>query len=293
MRGILICVVVMCGSVASADNLLVNPGFEIPENTHESVVAPLPAVFGNWSGNRSAIVGAEKEVTPVAGDGMLSFLGTVPDNGAWGYSSDVGQFVDLSGYRSSIDAGLVTVHASAVFNRVAGNAQTDTQFGLLIWAYNGKPGDPPKPERIAFTEPTIITDGNPETWEPLEASLLLPPQTDRVAVLVIAYENVANNGAFPEFDGHYVDDVSLTLSIPEPGTLVMLLIAAVGLLVWARSASASFSSPASEPGGTTANHRGTRSTGPATRSRSPRSSPQNCRSGGYLSPHFLGRRLSV
>ncbi len=227
MRRFILCAAIVLFGVGQVEgSLLVNGGFEIPEATQSPLPAPLPAVFGEWNGNRSAIVGNENGIVPSAGNGMLSFLGTVPTNGAYGMSSDVGQFVDLSSYGSEIATGLVTAHASANFNRVDGGSRTDTLFGLLIWAYDGVPGSPPKADRIAFADSQLLSDANPDTWESLTTDLLLPSNTDRVAVMLIAYENVLNDGQFPEFHGHYVDDVTLTLSgvaspIPEPSTLIV------------------------------------------------------------------------
>ena len=213
-----------------ASNLLVNPGFETPEMTRPW--DDPETEFGRWCGNVASTVGPEKGIAPVNGNGMLSFLGTTPHGGG-GMSSDVGQQVDVSAYSAAIDNGLVVTHASAVFNRVHVNDSTDTKFGLLIRAFDGPTHGTLRDEMIGEGESTFLSDADPLTWEPLETSLVLPPTTDRIAVMVIACENKSPSSS-PEFHGHYADDVCLTLDvIPEPSTLILLSMGAVGLLAYA------------------------------------------------------------
>jgi hypothetical protein len=63
-----------------------------------------------------------------------------------------------------------------------------------------------------------MTDDDPGTWQKCEVRLLLPQGTDYVVVEIRAVENVVNDAQFPEFDGHYVDDVGLEVrTSPTPG----------------------------------------------------------------------------
>ena len=56
---------------AESGNTVVNAGFETPEETHSTLPAPLPAVFGDWNGNWSGIVGSENGIDPADGSGEL------------------------------------------------------------------------------------------------------------------------------------------------------------------------------------------------------------------------------
>jgi len=218
--------------VASGQGLVQNPGFETPENT-----APWSTpenLFGPWKGDRAETTGQENGIVPAAGDGMLRFDGTKPpgDGGA-DTGSEVGQLIDLSAYRTEIDNGSVVVDASALFNRVPGDAGTDTQFAVRIGALAGPPSGVPDDEWIGLSENSFFSDGDPATWEMLQTSLKLPPNTDRVALMLVAYENISPTGS-PEFDGHYADNASLLVSVvPEPSTLALLGMGAAGFVFFA------------------------------------------------------------
>jgi len=51
--------------------------------------------------------------------------------------------------------------------------------------------------------------------------------------MLVAYENISPSGS-PEFDGHYADNASLSVSvIPEPCSLVLLGMGTAGFLLLA------------------------------------------------------------
>jgi hypothetical protein len=61
------------------------------------------------------------------------------------------------------------------------------------------------------------------TWEELSIDLILPSNTDFVAIRVDAFEDVFNDLTTGEFDGHFADAVSLvTYVVPEPATGLLL-----------------------------------------------------------------------
>lgn len=198
-------------------NALVNPGFETPETTGGGFVT----TFGDWFGDISQIVTAENGISPREGTRMLKFLdastsGPDPNRGA----SNVPQLVDLSALRDEIRAGLVVAHASAYFNRVAGDAETDTEFRLAVVSYEGVPSG----ARTVLNEVAshLISDGNVDTWQRIDVTASLPANTDYVRFALVALENVAEDGVAPEFDGHYADDAVLTFTVvPEPTTLFL------------------------------------------------------------------------
>jgi hypothetical protein len=236
---------IMLLAVASRSeaNLVTNPGFEIAENTNDG---SLPDTFGDWLGDISDIVTAENGITPFEGSRMLHFIGTSLAGGINGGDSSVIQLVDLSAFSAAISAGSATASASARFNRVAGNAQTDTEFHLRLYPFSGDPSAFPTAFPLdgflAEARTSLVTDGDPSTWELLSVSLLLPLATTYIAVVPTAIENVFNNNPLPpdsqtEFDGHYADAVVLNVTVvPHPATLLMLgpSVAGLGARAWLR-----------------------------------------------------------
>ena len=78
---------------------------------------------------------------------------------------------------------------------------------------------------LAFAAPeTVLLDGseafrlhsdsNPTTWEEVSGQFMLPMGTDVVRMQIAASEDVYNDrpgDVGPEFDGHYADDVVLSI----------------------------------------------------------------------------------
>lgn len=152
---------------------------------------------------------------------MIKFVTTTPGGAAAPVGSELWQVVDLSPVRSALDAGgVVTVTLTAHFNRVAGDAQTDTAFGVLLDAYDGSPSSFPSRwtpgPRLARQEKAITTDSNTATWEQASVSLVVPRAATFLAARINATENVTNDTSGPEFAGHFADDISLSVEIPQP-----------------------------------------------------------------------------
>ena len=85
------------------------------------------------------------------------------------------------------------------------------------------------------TDTLLYSDGDTGTWEEAVVEMLLPADTDFLAVELAANENVHNDLVPPEFDGHYADVAVVTISslpttvIPEPVTLLAVGLSVVGL----------------------------------------------------------------
>ena len=190
----------------SGENLAVDGGFE----THR-VARGWPDESGKWGGDVARAVGAEESVRPAQGDRMLKFVYTshaVP----WSSNTcEVVQAIALDAHEDLVRTGRAEVSASALFNRIAGDEQTDTRFAVSLFAYSGEVRDHfvlrEAGEWLARASGEVFTDADPSTWQQADVSLTLPPATDFVTVQVCAYEDKSNDRSPPEFDGHYADRV--------------------------------------------------------------------------------------
>lgn len=219
------------GSTATA-GLVTNPSFETLEETHINGDPGLPSTYGDWGGDLSAIVTAENGITPRTGSRMLRFDATGNTANSDLVSSQVWQWLDITPYQDLISMGRAEAVVSAWFNRVQGDSQTDTSQGISLYAFKGNMWDLKNSIGYGLS---VRTDGDVSTWEEAAGTWRLPTDTKYLAVELFAYENVKNDGTFPEFDGHYADDAFVAIrdtAIPEPSTVVLALLGGLGLVVY-------------------------------------------------------------
>jgi hypothetical protein len=186
-------------------------GFETCETFDDWITT-----YGVWGVDGSDVTSATLGISPVEGTQMLQFVCTSPGTGppchnVGGVGGDVHQMIDLAPIQDLVLTGNARLRVEASFNRVAGNAQTDTRFFLRLAAYEGLPVNFQFTTVIAQSSTDLFSDDDPATWERIGACLDLPTSTTYVAVLVSAIENVVDDGTAPEFDGHFADDVALTV----------------------------------------------------------------------------------
>ena len=198
-------------TATSTGNLVLNAGFE-------QIVAAgnLPSLAGAWQGDATNTVLAEGGIAPHGGANMLKFIATGAQASATLVSSQMWQIVDLRAWGTAIDAGGVRLDASAWFNRVTGGPSTDRRFDLRVLAFDttdaGVPTRYQANAALAVGATSVDTAG--AAWQQGRLQLLLPPLTRVVLAEIYAYEDVLNDAQAPEFDGHYADDVVLTLTLP-------------------------------------------------------------------------------
>lgn len=218
----------LLGTTPAWGNLLVNGGFE----TVTSIPTVIPTGYGYWGMDVAEITGTSQGIAPAEGSHMLNFIYTGEAGPmAANYKCDLYQLVDVSSHIGIIRNGGVTATATALFNRILGENETDTQFGIDIRAYAGDPSTFPAQvlqNELSTSIQVILSDGDTATWEDAVVSLEVPPNTDFLAIHIWAEENVVNDASGAEFDGHYADAVSLEI-VPEPATLMMLALG--GLVV--------------------------------------------------------------
>ncbi|MDP6547322.1 MAG: PEP-CTERM sorting domain-containing protein, partial [Phycisphaerae bacterium] len=75
----------------------------------------------------------------------------------------------------------------------------------------------------------IVSDGGLATWERASVELLLPTGTDYIGIDIYADENIHNDTSGIEFDGHYADAVTVSVT-PEPATLSLLALGGLAIL---------------------------------------------------------------
>ena len=207
--------------------VLHNGGFETIEESPGTAINL--TTLGVWNGDPVQFLSsADSGITPYSGSGMVKFIYTYPPAGGATGASQLDQLIDVSSFATLLGSGAtVTVTFEGYFNRVAGNANTDTAFGMLLEAYTGSPANFPSgagfltdaDDALAY----IFTDSNPATWEHATMSLALPANTTFLRVEIYAEENVFNDTSGTEFDGHFGDGFSLSYTaIPEPTTYAML-----------------------------------------------------------------------
>jgi len=174
-----------------------------------------------WLGDPVSVVAAERGVEPEHGAHMLRLDATAPSGSSRHGAAERWRVIDLRLVRSLLSHNDVSAHATVHVNRVAGDERSDTHFRLRLYAHRGDPADYRGPSRdrkpIASVGDDLESDPRPQTWQPLNAELTIPAQTDYLIVYVAASENVHPDDAGPEFDGHYLDSFRLELKPRQTG----------------------------------------------------------------------------
>jgi hypothetical protein len=180
------------------------PPLTVPNADMENA-ADLPDDGSGWEGDQFSIVGSENGISPHGGASMLRFDTTDgPNPSSEGAANAISQ-IDVSNYANLVNSGTLTAHVSAFFNRVDFDAETDTQFFIVIQALDAGGA------QLASIFTGLTSDANVATWEVHETMLVLPAATITVQAQLLAFENVVNDATAPEFDGHYADDVRVWL----------------------------------------------------------------------------------
>jgi hypothetical protein len=199
---------ITAGAASFGTNLLIDPSFE-----SRIELGDLPTAPTRWRGDLCVSVAAENGIAPHSGAAMLKFQATGPVPSFGRLTARQWQLVDLSPFAGAIAAGGVRADAGAWFNRVVGSERTDRRFDLRVMAFDGSPAD--LPARYAanswLAEDTAPLISVPDSWQQVQASMVLPPGTTYLLVEIYASEDVFNDGDGPEFSGHYADDMSLML----------------------------------------------------------------------------------
>lgn len=222
-------ILIACSSLASA-NLVTNPGFEDTSDTTYKYGHPgLPDVYGDWAGDYSQIIVDPQDST----NHVLQFLGTGIQGTYTSLStSEIYQLIDISSYAAQIASGNMEATLTGYFNRVAGDPETDTGFSVTIYAFDGTISGWSPGGYTQVASGSVYADSDMSTWEQAGVTLLLDSSIDFIAIRISAGENITNDSSYPEFDGHYADNISFTLqetAVPVPASLLLLSAGIIGL----------------------------------------------------------------
>jgi hypothetical protein len=217
--------VLMVTSLCGATNLVVNDSFETTEPTSGGQ----PVIYGDWRGDYSSIVGATSGISPLGGSQMLQFLGTSHNDGGNTDTSEIHQIINITSFEGLVSTGSAVASASAYFNRVTGDVQTDTWMYVSIFAYQGNPDSFPTQwennTHLTRADVGFYSDSDLLTWEQATCHLILPTNTDFIVVGLNVAENVYNDYS-NEFDGHFADMASVEI-VPEPSTVLLMIFGSV------------------------------------------------------------------
>ena len=198
--------------LASAD--IVNGGFE----ASGTIPTGIPTAPGYWGGDVCDVVTSSDGITPYEGIQMLKFINTTavgPSSSS--VESQLFQFIDLREYADEIATGMTRIEATFYVNRIPGDSNTDTEFKISIDGFYGDPAYYPNTNYITQTDSATAnhqSDGDIATWEMLSVEFIVPPKTEYICIIISARENIENDGANPEFDGHFCDNVTFTIESP-------------------------------------------------------------------------------
>lgn len=194
-------------------NLLENPGFETNDFGEN-----FPTAAGGWSGDGVTQVASENGIDVPESSQMLRFdFADVNGSSALAGSEIAQLYVLPNDLKTRIDDGgeTITIRQEAFFNRIEGDANTDTEFLVLIIAFDGPTSDfaddylNRETLNLVRASASVSSDACTNTWEKLGAQIEIPPGTNYIGVVLVAAEDVENDTTGTEFDGHYVDAASL------------------------------------------------------------------------------------
>jgi hypothetical protein len=183
-------------------------------------VTGVPREAGTWGGDFSEVVAAQGEVQPVRGAKMLRFLRADyqgKPNPEGSRTSGVWRLIDLRSFTREIREGTAEIQISALIN----SARTERQYAAFLsvysWSAEGWKAVDVKNAREIDSSALALSRGSwveldqdPATWQPMEAALRLPDQTDFV-LFHAAVKEVSAQGVPAQFGGQYLDHVRMTL----------------------------------------------------------------------------------
>lgn len=206
----------------SADVIvLLNEGFESALAPRVNGVPTEPKV---WGGDFTAISGAQQGVKPAGGVHMLQILRADYErkpNPEGSYCGDLYRVIDLRPYRRELAEGTAVATLTTVFNAAPFPANEEYGCAVALHALST--------EMMANPAAALSKDGslamarngrqrldrNPHSWQRVETDLRLPADAEFLLVH-LGIMHVPKFQKRPTFDGHFLDDVRITLARRSP-----------------------------------------------------------------------------
>lgn len=191
-----------------------NCGFDV---SARAVLGGVPSDFGYWSGPAFALVAPVQNIRPFEGAGMLRFLTPAGNPAA---DSEVWQLIDLRSFKKFLAHGGVEARLDSMFNRIPADERFGQKFGLALAAFRGPPIDSKflwaerATTALVTAAKELTADNDPATWEKIEISVKLPPETDFVIVEICAVAPKTSKPVAEPFPGNFADRVDLKLCAP-------------------------------------------------------------------------------
>lgn len=199
---------------------LLDEGFE---SGPAPLVTGLPAGAGVWSGDFSEVVGEQQGVKPESGRKMFRFLRADYEgkaNAEGSYVGDLYRLIDLRAYREEFDDGNATVHVSAAFNAIAFPKEEAYSCMISVHALDSEMAMSPAGLTEAMSANGSLAtarkrlpalDRDPGTWQRVDEELRLPAETEFLLIHLVVIDATKGRKRIT-FDGHYIDDVRVTLT---------------------------------------------------------------------------------
>lgn len=205
--------------VASTTNV-VEEGFE---SGAAPLVTGLPTAFDRWSGDFTEVTGAQLGITPASGNKMLRILradyeGKTNFDGS--YCGDLFRLVDLRPFRQELADGLATVELSALFNAAPFPESEEYRCSIAIHALSSELAATPTALSGAVLANGSLAmarqscprmDRDPQSWQRVEGALKVPAETEFL-LIHLGVNHIPKFQKRVAFDGHYLDDVRITLN---------------------------------------------------------------------------------
>ena len=198
-----------------------------------------PREIGKWSGDFTEIVGKHQGVEPSSGTQMLRFLRADYEGkrkAGRSFVSDVYRLVDIRSYRKQFSDGGAVAQLSGDFNAFSFPQNERYDCSVSLYALDAKTAEElqarenPTMEGVWLTDPDVVAmtkaialatnrranmDHDPKTWQPVSAELRVPLNTDFLLLhFSVGYAEPSQHRI--TFDGHYLDNIQLTLERRAP-----------------------------------------------------------------------------
>jgi hypothetical protein len=181
-----------------------------------------------WSGDYSALVGAENGVQPRSGKSMLRFIradNALEQNGPRNYVAEAIYVVDLRPYGSELRSGTAQIELAAWFASAQVVDGRKVRFLLKAATFSGTPEDAPvlwedaSQASLSMVQHQMDPSPVEGEWKSLAVSIPVPPQAQFFVFECAAMEvNPKLREGTAVFPAQYLDDVTVRLRQVAPAS---------------------------------------------------------------------------